>query len=596
MFFSLASRNQLHSEEKCLIEEREERCGFKPETMAQRPISSVLEKIRRRKMEVSKKVMVPGGIQHNDSVDEIAQKGDRKDDFVFETLESRPEKVALAEPVERSAVDANPNRSPVTVASEDQHCLTRTSTETHLEDKAMPSFRASLNDTQVLCLSYTHFWFLVLYLHTMYVLVHCEVAQCESDLFSDAQTSETLSDQSKEEPGNLAEEHAASSLPSLLLKFDSPLPDDISSDKEECDAGNVSPHPQTLFKGSFSTKGDPVKEFVDEEALEDDSDNDILQFEDEDECDNVEVEEVRDYIAADYKEKPIDYERRHELHQMWLQQQDEAGTENLMQRLKYGTNQREHSALQEEDDDRQEDESDDDDDDTGDLFAMRTARLSTKKLKHMIPQMFTDKDDGFVSSEDEETERKLSKQCVLQKVALEQQPRLFPPAMDETSKEVFGRIKKLNTVPEPKKKAKTSRKAGFALFNLYHSSFLRRSSSHTTASHRTGPSTGRSFIFGRDDSNSRSSISLSEDSSNMSQRETHAKKNAPAKFISSQAKRSTAQAEIRGEVSSSSSLFQILRHSSMLKGNDTQDNRVDHHDVFAAFKPVKKRIKTERRS
>jgi len=189
-----------------------------------------------------------------------------------------------------------------------------------------------------------------------------------------------------------------------------------ASDKEERDADNVSPHPQILFKGRSSPKGDPVKEFVDEEALEDDSDNDILQFEDEDECDNVEVEEVRDYIAADYKEKPIDYERRHELHQMWLQQQDEAGTENLMQRLKYGTNQREHSALREEDDDRQEDESDDDDDDTGDLFAMPSARVSTKKLKHMIPQMFADKDDSFVSSEDEETERKSSKQCVLHKV------------------------------------------------------------------------------------------------------------------------------------------------------------------------------------
>ena len=189
-----------------------------------------------------------------------------------------------------------------------------------------------------------------------------------------------------------------------------------SSDKEESDAENMRPQPQTLFKGSSCPKGDPVKEFVDEEALEDDSDNDILQFEDGDECDNVEVEEVRDYIASDYKEKPIDHERRHELHQMWLQQQDEAGTEDLMQRLKYGTNHRELSALREEDDGKQKEKSDDDDDETEDLCAMPSARVSTKKLKQMISQMFTDKDDGFISSEDEETERKLSKQCVLQKL------------------------------------------------------------------------------------------------------------------------------------------------------------------------------------
>ena len=79
-----------------------------------------------------------------------------------------------------------------------------------------------------------------------------------------------------------------------------------------------------------------------------------------------------------------------------------------------------------------------------------------------------------------------------------------------------------------------------------------------------------------------------------SQRDTHGKKNAPAKFISSQAK-STEHAEISSEAFSGTSLFEILRRSSMQKG-DTRDNRVDHHAVFAAFKPVKKRIKTEGRS
>ena len=41
-----------------VADRREERCGFKSETMAQRPISLVLEKIRKRKMEVSKKCVL----------------------------------------------------------------------------------------------------------------------------------------------------------------------------------------------------------------------------------------------------------------------------------------------------------------------------------------------------------------------------------------------------------------------------------------------------------------------------------------------------------------------------------------------------------
>lgn len=520
--------------------------------------------------------MVHGRVQRNDSFMKISQEDDPKeDDFVFEAIKSRPENAALVKPIaEPSAMDLNPSGSPVTTANEDEHRLTPTSTQTNLAEKPTPSFRAPLNDTQ--------------------------------DLFSDSQTSDTQSDQSNKKSGSQEEEYVASSLPSLNLKFDSALPDDICSDKEESDEDNNEPHPQTLFKGNSSPKGDPVKQFLDEEALEDDSDNDILQFDDEDECENADAEEVRDYIATDFKEKPVDHERCNELHQMWLQQQDEAGTENLLQKLKHGTdNQREPSLLMDDDNEREKDESDgSDDDDTTDLFPKPGARLSTKKLKQMIPHMFTDKDDGFVSSEDEETERKLSRQRLLQKLELERQPQLLSLASDETSREVFTRIKKLNTVPDPKKKAKAS----YLFDSLLNkdgnnssskSSFLRRSSSHPVApsSHRSGPRTGKSFIFGRDDSNSRNSLSLSEDSSGlMSQKETNAK-NPSAKFISSQAKRSNGQTENRSEgVSNSTSLFEILKRSSSLqKGHDAQVNMVDHQAVFAALKPVKKRVKIEGR-
>lgn len=40
----------------------------------------------------------------------------------------------------------------------------------------------------------------------------------------------------------------------------------------------------------------------------------------------------------------------------------------------------------------------------------------------------------------------------------EEQVTFLSPAEDESSREVFGRIKKLNIVPEPKKRAKTHSK------------------------------------------------------------------------------------------------------------------------------------------
>jgi len=85
-------------------------------------------------------VKIPGGTQCNDSVDEIALKGDRPDDFVFETLEDRPEKAALADPIaEPSTMDANLNHFPVTVTSEDEPCLTQSSIETVSKLNIIPS-------------------------------------------------------------------------------------------------------------------------------------------------------------------------------------------------------------------------------------------------------------------------------------------------------------------------------------------------------------------------------------------------------------------------------------------------------------------------
>lgn len=166
---------------------------------------------------------------------------------------------------------------------------------------------------------------------------------------------------------------------------------------------------------SLSPNDDPVKAFVDDEAEEeDDSDNDLLQFQDNDEDeDDGDAEELNDMIATGYEEQPMDNERRNELHQKWLEQQDAAGTENLMQKLKCGSMLRETTLLEEELAEGEEDEEFS----YGaaeDLVPANVVRMNLRKVKQMIPQMFTDNDNTYLS-DDEETEKRLTKQCLLGK-------------------------------------------------------------------------------------------------------------------------------------------------------------------------------------
>ena len=90
---------------------------------------------------------------------------------------------------------------------------------------------------------------------------------------------------------------------------------------------NIEPELKRTYNGCYSLKGDPVKAFVDDEAVEeDDRDNDLLLFqENEEDEDNEDYEELNDLIATDFNEKPIDNERCNELHQKWLEQQMQLG-------------------------------------------------------------------------------------------------------------------------------------------------------------------------------------------------------------------------------------------------------------------------------
>ncbi|GKD95237.1 hypothetical protein Tco_1375074, partial [Tanacetum coccineum] len=293
-----------------------------------------------------------------------------------------------------------------------------------------------------------------------------------------------------------------------------------SSDEEDNDKENANLHGQRQVKDSSFPRGDPVKAFVDEEAEEeDDSDNDRMLFGDEEENeDDDDLEELRNMIATGYKEKPIDKETRDELHQKWLQEKDAAGTDDLLRRLNVASKLRETSLLDEEDGEEDVEMIDDDEEDEEREERPRAARLDSKKAKELIANMFNDKDEDFLSSDDDETEKILVKERVLNKA--ENKGKLVSPGDDEDSREVFGLIKKLNTVPEARKKAKTTSffdtmLTGGNSNSSSKSSFLSRASSHSLppSSKQKGSSGVRSFIFGRDDSNSRSSISISEDTS-----------------------------------------------------------------------------------
>ncbi|KAK2988737.1 hypothetical protein RJ640_021002 [Escallonia rubra] len=588
-----AHLEQLHAESQRLLRETRE-AAFKPMPVMQKPISSVLEKIRQRKLELSKKSFIS-----KNSVSVAAKSGslrevvmdDYSDDVSIEERGAdKLENVVEEETVAcQEDVGSSLNVSRMILVNEygTQSSHGKVAPQMVLDEESTSAFRAPVDDTQ--------------------------------DLFDDSETSDTKDKLPSEQQNGLMEETLAPSLLAMNLKFDSAPPDDFSSDEEENDKENINPRPSKLDDGCSSPIGDPVKAFVDDEAVEeDDSDHDLHRFQENDEDeDDEDIEELRDMIVTGYKEKPSDNERRNELHQKWLEQQDAAGTDNLLQRLNYGSKLQDRTLLDEEEED-DEDEEELSAEAEEDLVPAKLARINSRKAKEMITQMFHDKDDAFLSSDDEETEKRLVKQRLLDKAG--EEATLLPPAEDESSREVFGLIKKLNIAPDTKKKAKVSCKLYYRtgsvnfiqLHSLIHcyqeeiatalpgmalhpSSFLGRVSNNSLPpSNKQGSSRVRSYIFGRDDSNSRSSISIAEDSSDVIPKGSRPTRNVTTKFSSSQAKSSTQVAKVVPETAPGTSLFEVLKRSSVQSNTCNPDTRVDlTQSVFAAFKIPKKPTKIE---
>lgn len=167
-----------------------------------------------------------------------------------------------------------------------------------------------------------------------------------------------------------------------------------------------------------------LKDFVDDEAEEeDDSDHDLTRFpenagEEDSESDESEENEVmKDLIATGYKESKRDHERRNELHLMWLEQQDEVKTDNVLQRLKYSNLHKEDLMDEVEEEDREGEGSGDDtmlsDSGAGAGGLKNILRQNSEKVKQMM--MFNDDHDVYVPSDEDENEDHMLRQRMLKK-------------------------------------------------------------------------------------------------------------------------------------------------------------------------------------
>ncbi|XP_073004963.1 uncharacterized protein [Typha latifolia] len=533
--------DQIHAESQRLLRETRD-ASFKPVPPVQKPISSILGKIRLRKLELMQK----SSATHTDSfgeadysVGEIAQVPNS----------SRSQKVRGDEIHEK--VDDGACSADVMTCG---NCLDQ-----------------------------------------------CEnVVENEHPLSNSQGSDET--NLIKNSACNTIDEALSPSIPPSSPKLDLA---DVSSSEEDNDKENIDPYARKAVSMDPYPEGGPVKAFVDDEAEEDDdSDHDLMRFQENEEDDESEEnEELNDMIATGFEEGSVDCEKRNELHQKWLEQQDAAETENVLQRLKCG--QKPKDPIIEDEEDNEGSGEDSEDETSYDLSPRNTIRQNTIKAKQMIAQMFTDDRDIYVPSDDEEAEKTLVRQRLS---AQKEDSSFISPLDDEHSREVFGLIKKLNIAPQPKKRGKVAT-SNFEMLmmggnsNNTKSSFIGRKSNSLASSHKSV--TSRTFIFGRDDSNSKGAISSSDNLSDMVQMDNNQPRQASSSnFTSSQLKSAPSRTKSQEDVISGSSLFEILRQSSV-----SFDRKVEYKsgssshliretqtaNQFSAFKLGRKISKVEAR-
>eukprot|EP01018_Ginkgo_biloba_P037303 Gb_25072 [translate_table: standard] len=577
---------EIHAESQRLLRETRD-ASFKPQPAAGKSISSVLEKIRLRKLQLEQKVAKEFVAVSKNSGDDDARSEDFSDssdhmeseDDYDEPLQNKEDNV---EDVDFRAPSVDDNGIPKTPENY---------SEMNLFDKGLTDdiqrrndgFRPPVEDTQ--------------------------------DLFCNSQIS--FGEDQEENPDDSTEEEdvLAPALLSMNLKLDShPQEDELFDDGDNKE--NVDPSPSKPVEASLYAKGAPVKAFVDDEA--EDEDEDILVGHDEDDVMDDENEDLQDIVATAEEEKPIDHERRDALHRKWLEEQDAAMTGDIFQRLGRGRKQKgpqaRKTALLDEDDDVDFDDNEDDMVESDD--EPQHHRAVSKEADHndddsnmekLPTKTAIDEEDVLDLSDDDEMEQRLVRQRILEES--EEQEVFLAPADDESSREVFGLIKKVNIANSKKKTKPASTStflealgAGGNSNSSSKSSFLgRATSSSLQLSHKQGLSGSRSFIFGRDDSNSRHGISKTERQEEMDQKENDHSTDDWSKGTSTQSKAkknefANKKTNNATDFHAGPSLFEILRRQTSdldrtLQSRNTntiQEHRqTDTISHFAAFKASK---------
>lgn len=548
-----AQLESIHAESQRLLRETR-KASFKPVAEpVYKPISSVLEKIRLRKLEIQKMSNTP-----------VEEEEEEEEEDASSEPESDPaEQPAMPEVKEVGSDDKDLKNDDV--------------------DKEVGANAGDLNDGASLPEDEDA------------VISEKDLNKCGSkspdkQLVDNSQDNHEDNAQPSDDSIDAVDEEAH------LPPSSSPTknPDDSSSEDEEeedeeeedNDKENICPgiqqndvnthqQPRRTLAGDSRPDAALLKDFLDIEAEEeDDSDDDMARFKDNEEDDGDDENEVLTaLIAAGFEEKEVDHEKRNALHQKWLQDQDAAETNNFIQRLKYGH--QEQKVLMEEDEDDIEDCEDESENERSHDLTPNIVRQNSEKAKQMIAKMFTDENDTYEHSDDEEIEEHLARQRISKREV--HSTSLISPLEDDSSREMFSLIKKLNIAPQPPK-----RRGKQAISNLEmlmvgsnsnsssKSSFLGRTTSGPiSSSHR---SVYKGYIFGRDDSNSNSKSCFAASESNSDvQDQANPSQAKKAKFSSSQTKPAASGTSSEGGSSSGASLFELLRRST--SGAEKQEHK-----------------------
>jgi hypothetical protein len=291
-------------------------------------------------------------------------------------------------------------------------------------------------------------------------LDNCGSKDLDKELLENSQDNLEDKAQSSDNPNNAADE-----IQSPPSSSPTESTDDISSEDEEYnDKENIAPSTpkddvnvheplQRALAGDSCPDDAILKDFLDVEAEEeDDSDDDMMRFKDNEEDDGSDENEVfNDLIEAGYEEGEIDHEKRNALHQKWLQQQDAAETNKFMQKLKFG-HQEQKKVMDQDEDDAEDCEDESENEMSYDLTPTNVVRQNSEKAKQMIARMFTDDNDTYEHSDDEEIEEHLARQRISKREV--HNSSFISPLENDSSREVFSLIKKLNIAPQPKRRGK----------------------------------------------------------------------------------------------------------------------------------------------